>query len=451
MSPINNVLTPSGLDQTVPCPTIEKIVNLFFDHIYPLTPCIHRPTFIIDLAERRDRSDPVFFALALNVLAATLVQIPRVLMGMDKDEVEHLAKLCLRVSRAKMAGFWEEPTSVELNFVVISYLESIVHLFLGNDTAHVTTTAQANQLALALRMNDESSYKDLNPVEGEMRRRMFWLLFQTDKSTACLLSRPIYLRLDDVADLQLPLEIDDEYITYNGVSPQPREQVSLITGFNVMTNLNRILNDVLFMQRRKTTRTVDEIIFDLQRVDMFRAEVTRIYFHMPDKYKLRTAYDSRTAQPAHDWESKLYSKFVEFFNTGGDSAYALNSLLVLQGNILVSRQSLRLLLLQTRQSLLRQLAVITPMIPQSMGYEETADDIARELLDGLNSLPVECVATNGPLLVQKVRFVAVHLMDSPNAGPGSEDNQAQTLLVQFLSVLSVIEGMYSFGKELTMQ
>ncbi|ODO10748.1 hypothetical protein I350_01345 [Cryptococcus amylolentus CBS 6273] len=443
------VSAPSGLDEIVPGPTIEKIVNLFFDHIYPLTPCIHRPTFIIDLAERRDRSDPVFFALALNVLAATLVQIPRVLMGLDKDKVEQLAKLCLRVSRAKMAGLWEEPTSVELNFS--AYLESIVHLFLGNDTAHVTTIAQANQLALALRMNDESSYKDLNPVEGEMRRRMFWLLFQTDKSTACLLSRPIYLRLDDVADLQLPLEIDDEYITYNGVSPQPCEQVSLITGFNVMTNLNRILNDVLFMQRRKTTRTVDEIIFDLQRVDMFRAEVTRIYFDMPDKYKLRTAYDSRTAQPANDWESKLYSKFVEFFNTGGDSAYTLNSLLGLQGNILVSRQSLRLLLLQTRQSLLRQLAIFTPMIPQSMGYEDTAEDIARELLDGLNSLPVECVATNGPLLVQKVRFVAVHLMDSPNAGPGNEDNQAQTLLMQFLSVLSVIEGMYSFGKELTMQ
>ncbi|OXG99133.1 hypothetical protein C369_07369, partial [Cryptococcus neoformans A5-35-17] len=131
--------------------------------------------------------------------------------------------------------------------------------------------------------------------------------------------------------------------------------------------------------------------------------------------------------PANDWESKLYSKFVEFFNTGGDSAYTLNSLLGLQGNILVSRQSLRLLLLQTRQSLLRQLAIFTPMIPQSMGYEDTAEDIARELLDGLNSLPVECVATNGPLLVQKVRFVAVHLMDSPNAGPGNEDNQASCL------------------------
>lgn len=32
---------------------------------------------------------------------------------------------------------------------------------------------------------------------------------------------------------------------------------------------------------------------------------------------------------------------------------------------------------------------------------EAPEDIACELLDGLNSLPVECVATNGPSLVQK--------------------------------------------------
>lgn len=34
--------------------------------------------------------------------------------------------------------------------------EGIVHLLLGNNTAHVISTAQANQLALALRLNEES-------------------------------------------------------------------------------------------------------------------------------------------------------------------------------------------------------------------------------------------------------------------------------------------------------
>lgn len=39
---------------------------------------------------------------------------------------------------------------------MISYLEGIVHLLLGNNTAHVMCTANANQLALAMRLNEEA-------------------------------------------------------------------------------------------------------------------------------------------------------------------------------------------------------------------------------------------------------------------------------------------------------
>lgn len=79
----------------------------------------------------------------------------------------------------------------------------------------------------------------------------------------------------------------------------------------------------------------------------------------------------------------------------------------MQGNILVTQQVVRLVLLQTRESLLAQLAALTHMPLQGVGglagvqSNEVAEDIACDLLDGLNSLPEECVATNGPSLVQK--------------------------------------------------
>lgn len=102
--------------------------------------------------------------------------------------------------------------------MVISYLEGIVHLLLGNNTAHVICTANANQLALTMRLNEESvslgwpvsiecasaaemtqSYEGLDPIESEIRRRIYWLLFQADKSTACMRARSINLRLEDAA------------------------------------------------------------------------------------------------------------------------------------------------------------------------------------------------------------------------------------------------------------
>ena len=48
------------------------------------------------------------------------------------------------------------------------------------------------------------SYEGLDPIESEIRRRIYWLLFQADKSTACMRARSINLRLEDAAVSYLP-------------------------------------------------------------------------------------------------------------------------------------------------------------------------------------------------------------------------------------------------------
>lgn len=81
---------------------------------------------------------------------------------------------CVKVARAKIGFVFEESVPVQISFsesifqsysrvetcaeasVVISYLEGIVHLLMGNNTAHVMCTANANQLALAMRLNEEA-------------------------------------------------------------------------------------------------------------------------------------------------------------------------------------------------------------------------------------------------------------------------------------------------------
>jgi hypothetical protein len=107
---------PSSLDQVVAPHVVQNVIGIFFDYVYPLTPCLHRPTFIADLAARKDKTDPVFFALTLVVLASTLVQVPRVLVSLDKDEVEALARRCVRVAQAKMAYIWEDAVPVRAEF-----------------------------------------------------------------------------------------------------------------------------------------------------------------------------------------------------------------------------------------------------------------------------------------------------------------------------------------------
>lgn len=57
-------------------------------------------------------------------------------------------------------------------YIVICYLEGIVHLLLGNNTAHVVCTATANQMALALRLNEEAVSSTLLEVLLMFERAM---------------------------------------------------------------------------------------------------------------------------------------------------------------------------------------------------------------------------------------------------------------------------------------
>ena len=162
------------------------------------------------------------------------------------------------------------------------------------------------------------SYEGLDPIESEIRRRIYWLLFQADKSTACMRARSINLRLEDAAvsypsttfpalafsgtamlmqqQLRLPAEVDDEQITPTGILPQPIGRTPIIAGFNIVTDLFRTLNDALILQRRRTTSTIDSLLADLQSVNELKEKVMRTAMDVATPLKLSKATDSRLSR-----------------------------------------------------------------------------------------------------------------------------------------------------------
>lgn len=84
---------PRRLEEIAPRDTISLIIALFFDFVYPLTPCIHKPSFMADLHARREERDPLFFALVMSTVASTLVQVPRSYLPMERPIVRKLAQV----------------------------------------------------------------------------------------------------------------------------------------------------------------------------------------------------------------------------------------------------------------------------------------------------------------------------------------------------------------------
>ena len=51
------------------------------------------------------------------------------------------------------------------------------------------------------------TYHDMNPIDRELRRRMFWLAYGGDRSVAAVEGTPLIFNEGDCADVALPFEM----------------------------------------------------------------------------------------------------------------------------------------------------------------------------------------------------------------------------------------------------
>lgn len=100
------------LDVIIPRPLLLHIINLFFDYVYPLTPCLHKPTFIQDLARQREMEpgQGEWTALVLTTVMSTLVQVPRAFVPLTRREVKDLAYRCHVAGRNWSIGGYKDFT-----------------------------------------------------------------------------------------------------------------------------------------------------------------------------------------------------------------------------------------------------------------------------------------------------------------------------------------------------
>jgi Fungal specific transcription factor domain len=100
-------------------------------------------------------------------------------------------------------------------------------------------------LRSALRMGLHRCFNEnFNPVEAETRKRVFWVIRKMDTYVGALLGLPHSLE-DDQIDQEYPAEVDDEYLTENGIIPMPEGKISSLTANNAHTSLVGILAKIV--------------------------------------------------------------------------------------------------------------------------------------------------------------------------------------------------------------
>ncbi|KAI0269873.1 fungal-specific transcription factor domain-containing protein [Gloeopeniophorella convolvens] len=450
LPPLSYYYRPHRLEDIAPRDTIMLIIALFFDFVYPLTPCVHKPSYMADLHARREERDPLFFALVMSTVASTLVQLPRSYLPMERHAVRKLAQTCHEASRHISVASYDPPTSMH---VVIRYFDCVYHFCEGHDATQHAAFGEAAHIAVTLRMHEESSYEGLDLIECEVRRRTFWLLFGADKSMSILLGRPICLR-DEDCTVHFPKELDDEYITPSAYLPQPHGKPSLVSGLNYITRIFALLGEILVRIRvdKRSPPQGQYATARLEEVQSLHSRIMSALLHAPEPLRLKQT--SQTNIPSDyggaGFRQATFAEVKDFFdNPNASRANALNPFLVMQANLYVTQQLVRFVIEQYRDELVTQ-------IRGSNDEQRIADDreaVASDLLNILHNIPIQSIATNGPSLVHKVRFVASTLLDAVRKAETAPATaaRAHAYLWDFLSILSEIERNYLYvGTALTL-
>ncbi|RYP43774.1 hypothetical protein DL768_009699 [Monosporascus sp. mg162] len=145
-------------------------------------------------------------------------------------------------------------TSLQALLFMILFIQSISNLSTCYGFVGI-----ALRSALRMGLHRHFPQTQINPIESESRRRVFYVCRQIDTYVSALLGFPLLLNEEDI-DQPLPTPVDDQFITAGGIISPPPGTPSFFEAFNAHAKLMNILG--------KTVKS----IYPLKRIEQKAAE-----------------------------------------------------------------------------------------------------------------------------------------------------------------------------------
>ncbi|KLT45847.1 hypothetical protein CC85DRAFT_281999 [Cutaneotrichosporon oleaginosum] len=238
-----------SLDAVLPWADATHFLHLFLRDQHCLVPVVHAPTFGLDLLKRRDRKDEAFRGLLCSMISFTICQCPISVMT-DAYERARLVDILYRCIRAADAIRHRQRLLPSLELLASTLLDGITAQAVGRPVTDMLV-AEVTRLAHSLNLN-ESQKLEAGPIETQIRRRLYWIMYCKDKTEA-LSGRPVMLH-DFEGVAPHPLLVDDEYITPAGHLPQPEVRPSVMVGFVVILRIFQVISGCVARHRAFANR-----------------------------------------------------------------------------------------------------------------------------------------------------------------------------------------------------
>ncbi|KAF4212529.1 hypothetical protein CNMCM8980_009441 [Aspergillus fumigatiaffinis] len=188
----------------IPTNILAPPLYVYHMRMYPVWPIVNVESLISVLQEDTERRDLSTYTLATAVAAATLAQLKlEDLTTGDSPTADAFADECLHARDS--CGYRSQPSldNIRTSFFLHVYYENQQ----SGGSESLLYLREAITMAQMMRLHQEASYIGLSPEEEQLRRRILWLLFVTERGVCILHQLPVILR----TNISTPgLDINDE-------------------------------------------------------------------------------------------------------------------------------------------------------------------------------------------------------------------------------------------------
>ncbi|KAF7315601.1 Zn(2)-C6 fungal-type domain-containing protein [Mycena indigotica] len=227
----------------------SDLINIYFASVNPQLPLLHRPTFERQFQEKLHHRHHWFACVCLSLFAVASrwsndpLVLPRNCRrttsgGFDWSEAgRHYYSLAMEIHRSKRTLLYPACLEEVQTFSLIAF-------YLRGSASHPSAAwifvSIGLRKALDVGAHRQKIYSDTPSVEEELWKRAVWCLIAYDRFGSAILGRPCALDEEDF-DLDMCLEVDDEFWEADPPFKQPSEIPCRITYFNLWLRLAQIV------------------------------------------------------------------------------------------------------------------------------------------------------------------------------------------------------------------
>ncbi|OKL56596.1 hypothetical protein UA08_08175 [Talaromyces atroroseus] len=200
---------------------MAKLSEAYFNNIHPQYPFLHQPTFrlmeqeCLEASLRNDVGDAsetsLFFVLMVYAIGS---------LALGHSEVD-AAEGYYAMALNNIAPLLDMDNLLSIQAMLCCAVYS-VRSPAGVSLWKISGMAMRHCIELGYHRSTERYRNSVDTLTKEISKRCFWVAYDIDRVASFILGRPAGISDGDI-DVELPLDIDDEHITRDGLLCPPRE------------------------------------------------------------------------------------------------------------------------------------------------------------------------------------------------------------------------------------